>query len=87
VPAPFGLGRRKIELLFLKIECLEAYIREWPAEAGLAAESVAIVGRLRKELLSPGQAAAAVKKVMAILEADKATLDSKDLEELCRVEK
>lgn len=87
VPPPFGLPRRKIDLLFLKISCLETYIRDWPVEAGLAAQSVAIIGKDKQVVLPHDQAALGYNKVMRILEADTPTLNSKDLEDIYRLEK
>lgn len=84
---PFGIPKYKIELMFLKIDCLEAYIRDSPHEAGLTAEPVTEPVKETKSLLSERQKAIGVAKVLRILEADSTALDSRDLADLCRVEK
>jgi hypothetical protein len=84
---PFGLSRHKLELLFLKIDCLEAYIRDFPEEAGKSAQKIAVLDNQDKKLLDDRELTAGMHTVFRILEGDQPALTSKDLEDLCRLEK
>lgn len=85
-PTPFGIPRRKLELLFLKMEVLKESLSKLPNE-----ENVKILPQNEATLekssnqIEPNKLA--MERVLSILDHGREALTANDLEDLCKLEK
>lgn len=88
VPAPFGLSRSKIELMFNKLACLETLENGNSKSSSPKERSTSFQATSKQKDKKKGEAdLRAADRIMSILDAGRDALTADDLEDLCRLEK
>jgi Ca2+-binding EF-hand superfamily protein len=80
---PFGLSRKKIELLFFKIDTLEKSLHYSPAFAGTSINAPQMESNSTMPLLDSAEEKHGIEKVLRAIEGDRGALTSHNAQELC----